>query len=100
MHVPDAFAKSGKRWMLVGGGDLREASFMRRADLTAGLALVLGALCLALAPASAAAPPPWTGPEIHPFTIDPGNAACVPWDDPTLGQIRDCDPVNVIFPRQ
>lgn len=49
---------------------------------------------------ASASPPPWTGVAFSAFTLDPGNADCVPWDDPVYGQTRACDPIDVIFPGQ
>jgi len=34
----------------------------------------------------------------HSFTLDGGNSTCVPYDDSDVGQTRNCDPVNLIFP--
>jgi hypothetical protein len=47
-----------------------------------------------------AAPPAWSGAPFHPYSVDPGNADCVAWNDPTIGTSRDCDPINLIFPGQ
>jgi hypothetical protein len=74
---------------------LRECGLVRRA----GFVLVLAAACLC-AGAAAAASPPWAGVAFSAFTLDAGNAGCVPWDDPIYGQTRECDPIDVIFPGQ
>jgi hypothetical protein len=42
----------------------------------------------------------YDGVAFYPFTVDPGNVDCVPWTEPGVGETRNCDPINVIFPGQ
>ena len=42
----------------------------------------------------------YDGVAFYPFTVDPGNADCVPWTEPGVGATRNCDPINLIFPSQ
>jgi hypothetical protein len=59
------------------------------------------AATLALAgSASALTTDSYDGVAFYPFTIDPSNADCVPWNEPGVGATRNCDPINVIFPGQ
>jgi hypothetical protein len=56
------------------------------------------AAALALASAAGAATDSFDGVPFSPFTIAPGNLACVGWSDDVAGPTRLCDPINVLFP--
>jgi hypothetical protein len=60
----------------------------------------LGALILILTITGSAAAETdlYLGIAFHPFTLDGGNGTCVSWTDSHIGQTRNCDPVNLIFP--
>lgn len=60
-----------------------------------GLSVLVAVAALALG-----GPRVYGGPPFAPFTIAPGNMDCVQVDDPVIGWTGDCDPVNVLFPRQ
>src|SRR4029077_7876437 len=60
----------------------------------AACALVLSGSAAALTTDS------YDGVAFYPFTVDPGNADCVPWTEPGVGATRNCDPINIIFPDQ
>jgi hypothetical protein len=55
---------------------------------------------LAFAGTAAAATDTYAGVTFSPFTIGPGNADCVDANDPVLGWMKNCDPVDVLFPGQ
>ena len=63
-------------------------------------AIALAVLGLIGATPAAAASPPWDGVSFHPYSVDPGNADCVPWSDPVIGTTHECDPIDLIFPGQ
>jgi len=54
----------------------------------------------AIAALALGVPQAYAGPPFSPFTIAPGNMDCIQVHDPTVGWTGDCDPVNVLFPRQ
>jgi hypothetical protein len=60
-------------------------------------ALLAAAACGAVQPAGAVPP---LASAFGPFTVDPGNADCVPATEPGIGATRLCDPINIIFPGQ
>jgi hypothetical protein len=65
------------------------------------LLAVAAAATLALAgSARALTTDSYDGVAFYPFTIDPSNADCVPWNEPGVGTTRNCDPINIIFPGQ
>lgn len=65
------------------------------------LLVVAAAATLALTgPARALTTDSYDGVAFYPFTVDPGNDACVPWTEPGVGATRNCDPINVVFPNQ
>ena len=68
----------------------------------ARLLLLTAAACAALAFVGTAtsAIDTYDGVAFSPFTIGPGNADCVDANDPVLGWIKNCDPVDVLFPGQ
>ncbi len=70
--------------------------------MAARLVLVAAAACAALTLVgnAAAATETYDGVAFSPFTIGPGNADCVDANDPVLGWMKNCDPVNVLFPDQ
>jgi hypothetical protein len=63
---------------------------------------LLGSLILMLTMTGAAAAETdfYSGVAFHPFTLDGNNSTCIPWTDSDIGQTRNCDPVNLIFPGQ
>jgi hypothetical protein len=63
---------------------------------------LLGSLILMLTMKGAAAAETdvYSGVAFHPFTLDGNNSTCIPWTDSDIGQTRNCDPVNLIFPGQ
>jgi hypothetical protein len=67
---------------------------VRRVAIAAILAAAVGG---AAVPAAAESPPTAS---FGAFTLDPGNQACIPGTDPSVGATRFCDPINVIFPGQ
>lgn len=70
--------------------------------MTARLLFLAAAACaaLTLVGTSAAATDTYAGVTFSPFTIGPGNADCVDANDPVLGWMKNCDPVDVLFPGQ
>jgi hypothetical protein len=40
----------------------------------------------------------YLGIAFHPFTLDGGNDTCVDYTDEDIGQTKNCDPVNLVFP--
>ncbi|UCG22797.1 MAG: PKD domain-containing protein [Chloroflexota bacterium] len=40
----------------------------------------------------------YLGVAFHPFTLDGGNGTCIDYDDVDVGQTKNCDPVNLVFP--
>ena len=66
------------------------------------LLLLATAACAALmlAGTAAALTDTYDGVAFSPFTIAPGNNDCVDENDSVLGWIKNCDPVNVLFPGQ
>jgi PKD repeat protein len=55
-------------------------------------------LMLAMTGSAAAETDDYLGVAFHPFTLDGDNNTCVPWTDSDVGQTRNCDPVNLVFP--
>jgi hypothetical protein len=68
----------------------------------ARLLLLAAAACaaLTLVGTAASATETYAGVTFSPFTIGPGNADCVDANDPVLGWMKNCDPVDVLFPGQ
>jgi hypothetical protein len=55
---------------------------------------------LTFAGTAAAATETYAGVTFSPFTIGPGNNDCVDANDPVLGWMKNCDPIDVLFPGQ
>jgi len=55
-------------------------------------------LMLAMTGSAAAETDVYSGVAFHSFTLDGNNNTCIPWTDSDIGQTRNCDPVNLIFP--
>ena len=53
---------------------------------------------LAMTGTAAAETDVYSGVAFHPLTLDEDNSTCIPWTDSDIGQTRNCDPVNLIFP--
>ena len=61
------------------------------------IALVL-TLAVLLTGSAAAETDSYMGISFHPFTLDGSNNTCVDFFDVDIGQTRNCDPVNLVFP--
>lgn len=56
------------------------------------------ALAVLLAGSATADGDPYLDVNFHSFTLDGNNSTCILYDDRDVGQTRNCDPVNLIFP--